>query len=410
MLVYPADVIEGIRESSRFGVSSEIRNIDFPGIMARMREKVESGQKHIQTAVTRTPGLDYFEGEAHFVDSSVLQVGEERITGQKIFIAAGARPFIPDIAGLDSVSYFTNSSVLKLRTAPDRLAIIGGGDIAVEYAHFFSAMGTEVTLFQRNTRLVPAEDGDISHAVARALGKRVRVHTDTEVTEVRQEATGYEIIGTRIRSGEIVRASTSSILVAAGRRSNGDLLRVDAAGVGTDDRGYISVDDHFETSRKGIWAFGDILGKHMFRHVANRQAMIAWQNAVLNRKAKMDFQSVPHAVFTHPQIASVGYTEEDVRIAFPHDPLLVGRANYSDVAMGEAMVEHEGFAKAIAHGKSGKILGFHICGPAASILIQEVVTVMAFGGDVWSLGGPLHIHPALSEVIIATVNNLREAD
>lgn len=410
MLVYPADVIMQIREASRLGITSDIRRVDFPAIMARMRDKVEKGRSHIQSAVKNTPGLDYFEEEAQFVDEFVLRVGEERIRGQKIFIAAGARPLVPDIEGLQGVPYLTNASVLQLRSLPESLAIIGGGDIAVEYAHFFSAMGTEVTLFQRNSRLVPAEDVEVSDALRTDLAKRMRVYTGTEVTHVRQEGSNYEITGTDTGSNDLVHARVSSVFLAAGRRSNADLLRVDAAGVRTDDSGYITVDDYFETSRKGIWAFGDILGKHMFRHVANRQAVITWQNSMLGKKIRMDFHSIPHAVFTYPQIASVGFTEQEARRTFPQDPLLVGRAGYPDVAMGEAMGEHNGFAKAIVHGKSGRILGFHICGPASSILIQEVVNVMAFGADAWSLGSALHIHPALPELIIATLNNLREAD
>lgn len=414
MLVYPADVIVGMKDASRLGISCKINDVDFSAIMKRMREKVETGRDHMRRAVTDTPGLDYFAEEAQFVNEFVLRVGKQRISGQKIFIAAGARPLIPNIVGLEGVPYLTNDSVLQLQSLPDSLAIIGGGDIAVEYAHFFSAMGTEVTMFQRNVKLVPSEDKDVSDALLRALRKRVRIYTGTEVNEVRKGSSGYEIIGTRTGSDngtdEIITERASSILVASGRRSNADLLRVDVAGVRTDDSGYIVVDDYFETSRKRIWAFGDILGKHMFRHVANRQAVITWQNAMMNKQVRLDFHSIPHAIFTFPQIAAVGYTEEEARRAFPDDTLLVGRANYSDVAMGEAMDEREGIAKAIVHGKTGKILGFHICGPASSILIQEVVTVMAFGGDAWSLGAALHIHPALSELIIATLNNVREDD
>lgn len=234
------------------------------------------------------------------------------------------------------------------------------------------------------------------------------VLTDTEVTEVKRVGGFYAAVGKKISTGETVEATASAILLAAGRKSNADTLNVENTGVKTDDRGYIKVDDFFETSQKNIWAFGDILGISMFRHVANRQALITWHNAMHKEKMKMDFQSAPHAIFTSPQIASVGLTEEQAVKQFKPGEILIGRSRYSDVVMGEAMAVSDGFAKALVEKKTGRILGFHMIGPSSSALIQEVINMIAIGGDAWALGRGMHIHPALPELIISTLNNLHE--
>jgi dihydrolipoamide dehydrogenase len=202
-------------------------------------------------------------------------------------------------------------------------------------------------------------------------------------------------------------------MVAAGRRSNADLLRVENAGIATDERGYIKVNEYLETDVENVWALGDATGRHMFKHVANREASIVWHNFAHDHKVAMDYGAVPHAVFSHPQIASVGMTEAEA--AAEHD-LLVGEARYLDVAKGQAMMETDGFAKAIvqrgssqSHG-AGKILGFHIIGPHAPILIQEVVNAMADDAPPGAVGQGMHIHPALPEVVVSALYNLREPE
>ena len=177
-------------------------------------------------------------------------------------------------------------------------------------------------------------------------------------------------------------------------------------GVETDEQGFIKVNDYLETSKEHIWAFGDAIGKHMFRHVANREALVALHNGLYSEKIKMDYHAIPHAVFSHPQIASVGLTEEQAR---KEHEILVGKAHYSEVAMGEAMMEIESFAKAIVDKQSRKILGFHIIGPYAPILIQEVSTTMANDRDMMFIAKGMHIHPALPELILVTLQNLRPA-
>jgi mycothione reductase len=194
-------------------------------------------------------------------------------------------------------------------------------------------------------------------------------------------------------------------MVAVGRRSNADLLKVENTNVAVDDRGFVKADEYLETSKKGIYAVGDANGRQMFLHVANREAALAWHNATATGKKRiaMDYGAVPHAIFSHPQVASVGLTEEE---AGKEHHVAVGRASYSETAKGEAMMEEEGFAKAVVDEHTGKILGFHVIGPHAPILVQEVVNAMAVGGDLQGIYSGLHIHPALPELVQRTFSNM----
>jgi mycothione reductase len=409
MLVYPGDKVAEIREAGKLGVSAAISGIDFPAIMERMRNTVSKGENHIREGIKYSEDLDFYEGTGYFVKDSVLEIKGEQIKGRKIFIACGARPRIPAVKGIQKAEYLTNESVLQLRERPESLIIIGGGYIGAEYAHFFSAMGVKVTLLQGNTRLVPDEEPEISDLLKKEMGRWMDIRTGTEAVEVGKASSGYAVTARDLSSGRTARFQAEKIMIAAGRTSNADLLKVENSGVKTDDRGYIKVNEYFETGRKNIWAFGDVIGKKMFRHVANREASLLWDNAGHDKRIAMDYRFAPHAVFSYPEIASVGLTEEQARQQFHLNELLVGKARYSEVARGEAMMEEESFAKAIVK-RDGKILGFHIIGPYASILIQEVITSMANDLDIWSIGKAMHIHPALTEVIVATFGNLQEVE
>jgi dihydrolipoamide dehydrogenase len=399
-----------MREAKKLGITAEIRDIDFAAIMNRMRGSVKKSHDRIQEVLEKAEDFDFYPGEAHFTANYTLEVGDKTIKGKTIFLVSGARPNIPKIKGIESIEYLTNENALQLTERPESMAIIGGGYIAAEFAHFFEAMGTKVTVIQRNSRLVPEEEPEVSELLKTTLSRRMTVHTNTEVTEVRQTGRVSTIVAKELKTSKQIEIIARNVLIAAGRKSNADVLMVKNTGVKTNDKGYIEVDEFFETTKKGIWAFGDAIGKKMFRHAANHEAELAWHNAVHGKKSRMNYLTVPHAVFSWPEIASVGMTEEQaVRIMGKQD-LLVGRALYSDVARGDAMMETEAFAKAIVHRKSGKILGFHIIGPQASVLIQEVVNAMAADGNLWSVAKGIHIHPALSEVVLKPLGKLKEVE
>ena len=403
MLIYPADVITDIQNAQKLGVTAEITHIDFHSIMERMRRVVKEGQEEMRVGIESTEELDFYETEASFTDDYTLDVGGTTITGEKIFIVSGARPLIPPIKGIHDVEYLTNETVLQLTELPESLLLIGGGYIAAEYGHFFAAMGSQVTIVQRGDRLIPSEEPEISHVLKQKMASRMDIVLNCEVVEVQKEGEYYSVIGKDTSSGEKKKFTAQEIMIAAGRKSNAGILKVENTGVETDRRGYITVNEYLETSKKNIWAFGDATGIQMFRHVANRDADIAWNNSQ-GEKTAVDYAATPHAVFSHPQIASVGMTQE---AAQKDHSILVGKAHYSDVAKGMAMMEEEGFAKAIVDRDEWTILGFHIIGPSAPILIQEVINAMATGGSLHPIGEGMHIHPALPELVVAALSRLQ---
>ncbi len=396
MLIFPADRVMELREAQKLGIEAEIKNIDFSGIMERMRTSIARDRNAMHEGLTQSQELDFYEVEAHLVDDHTLQVGDEQIRGDKIVLAAGSRPLVPPIKGLDAVDYLTNETVLTLDEPPRSLIIIGGGYIGVEYAHFFEAMGTEVAVVEMLERLVPVEEPGISAVLQKRLSQRMAIRTHTRVERVSAADGGCVVEARDTHTGEPVRMGAQRLMVAAGRRSNADLLQVENAGIETDEDGFIRANAYLETKVPHIWAFGDIIGKAMFRHAANREALIAWHNANNDHKVRMDYLSVPHAVFSWPQIASVGLTEAQAREEFE---VAVGHVRYADTAKGEAMMENEGFAKIVVDRENGHILGVHVIGPYAPILVQEGITVMANGGTIDWLAHALHIHPAVSEVI-----------
>ncbi len=406
IVIHPADRIMEILEAKKLGITAEIKNIDFQAIMQRVQRPIQESHKAMEQGISHSENLDYYHDVGYFTKEYTLQVSGEEIKGEKIFLGSGARPLIPPVKGLDSVPYLTNETVFSLQEKPRSLAIIGGGYVAMEFAHFFSAVGTAVTIFQRGSRLIPNTEPEISEVLKKQLGKRMQILLNTEVVQVEPQGNGFAVQGKESITGKEITLPAEKIFVAAGRKSNADLLKVENTGVQTDGRGYIKVNEYLETSKKNIWAFGDAIGKAMFKHVANEEAAVAWNNAFHEKKTKIDYQVIPYAIFTHPEIAAVGLTEEEAK---KHSEILIGTARYSDVAKGEAMMEQEGFAKAIIEKHAGKILGFHIIGPHASLLIQEVINGMALGGNIAFVSQGMHIHPALPELILRTLGNLHEA-
>ena len=406
MLIYAADRIVEIQEAKKLGIAAEIKSVDFASIMERMRKSRLESQTYIRKGITETENMAFYEREGHFVEDYGMEVDGEKIKGKKIFIASGSRPVIPPIKGLDSIDYLTNENALELTQRPDSLVIIGGGYVAVEYAHFFAAMGTKVTIVEMLSRIAQSEEPEISELLEKEMKKRMDIYTNTQVEEIKKDGKGIIAVARDKATAKQMEFPAERIMVAVGRRSNADLLKVESTGVKLDKRGFIKVDDYLESTKKGIFAVGDANGQQMFTHVANREATVAWHNSTHKTKIKMDYSAAPHAVYSHPQIASVGMTEENAKKDYH---ILVGRAKYSDTAKGEAMMEEEGFAKAIVDGHSGRILGFHIIGPYAPELIQEVINAMATGRGVHSINEGMHIHPALPELILRTFENVEAA-
>ena len=405
MVIYPADVINLIRNSDRLGIKARIEAIDFSTIMERTRRMVEGDRAHMEEGIDQIRGLGLYRDIAEFVSDHTIRVSGETIKAENVFIASGARPRIPPIKGLEDVEYLTSRTVWDLDEQPRSMILVGGGLIAVEFAHFFEGVGTEVTILSRSPRLLRHAEPEVSALLEKALGRRMTIVKNVEAVGAVQKGAMTEVAAVDRESGEGYRFEAESLFMAAGRRPNSDLLKPERTGVEVDERGYIVVNEYLETSKERIWAFGDAIGKHMFRHVANYEAGIAWFNFSHQHKIPVDYSAVPYAVFTHPQIASVGLTERQAR-ENGYD-ILVGRHSYADTAKGAAMAEEEGFVKVIVEEDTGRVLGAHIVGPHAPILIQEVINVMNSGDGSYSpITTAMHIHPALPEVVQYAFYNL----
>jgi len=406
MLLYPADVTTIIRGAKKIGVNASVDSIDFSNIMTRMRTLVNEDSGSQAIAVEATPDLKWFKDQGEFIGDYTMQVGGQTITAEMIFIVGGARAGVPKVKGIENVDYLTNDTVLELKSPPKKLIILGGGYIGVEYGHFFSGLGTETTIIQRPLRILPDEEPEISELLKLELQKRMQIFTGFEAVEIKQEGNAKTVVARNRADGSTQEFTAEALLVATGRVPNSDLLKPERTGVKLDERGYVKVNEYLETNMKNIWAFGDAIGKEMFKHVANYEAGIAWHNAVHDHKAKVDYSATPHAVFSYPQVASVGLKEaEAVQQGYK---ILVGTALFKDTAMGAAMGMPEGFAKVIVEEHTGKILGGHIVGPEASILIQEIVNAMATENKSYApIVQAMHIHPAMAEVVQQAFGNLK---
>jgi dihydrolipoamide dehydrogenase len=330
-----------------------------------------------------------------------MKVGSETINSKMIFLCTGSKPMIPEIKGLKESGYLTSDSILKMKELPESIAIIGGGYIAAEYGHFFSAMGANVTVIGRNPQFIPEEEPEISELAKREMTKYMEIITGHEVLEVDRTDDGKKkVIAKNIVDSEEVSVTADEIIVASGRAPNHDILHPEKGGINIDSKGWIVVDEFMATSQPGVWAFGDSDGKYLFKHVANYESTVAFNNAIMNKDVKVDYHAVPHAVFSYPEIASVGMKEKEAIEQYSTENVLIGFHRYEDTAKGEAMDVKDYFVKVILEKNTNQILGAHIIGPYASILIQEIINLMYTKDENASpIIHGMHIHPSLSEVV-----------
>jgi len=413
MLIYPADVVRAIQNARALGVEGSIDHIDFPKIMSRMRSVVDKAKLDLEEAIIAKENLTYFRESAEFVGDYILKAGDAILTAPKLAIASGARPLVPQITGLNEAGYLDNISLLNLDEPPKSLIIIGAGYIGCEFGHFFSAMGSDVTILGRSPCILKDEEPEVCRVVHSVLSKYLQVITSHEAIGIERKGDKKLVFARNLEDGNMQEFEADEILLAAGRRSNSDLLKPEETGVETDRHGWIKVNDYLETTKKGIWAFGDAIGKHMFRHTANYESRIVSHNLLHADKTEdkkgVDFHAVPHAVFTYPQVASVGMKEADALAAGLK--VLVGRAKYLDVAKGQAMAEENGLAKVVLEEETGRILGASVVGPMAPELIQQVVFLMnTEHQDLDTLMKSQVIHPAISEVLVKAFFELERPD
>ncbi|ELY65201.1 dihydrolipoyl dehydrogenase [Natrinema versiforme] len=415
-LIHRADIMEEVRGAENFGVPAALNDAEYGEITASVHDTVYEKAENQESSLQDSENVTLYRGEGRFVDDRTIAIDtgdgegeDDRIRGDTVVIAVGGRPMVPPIDGLEETEFLTSDDALFLAEQPDELAIVGGGYIGAELGYFFGALGTDVSIVGRSDRFVPREDDDVSAAVTESLESYCDVYTGYEAAEV--EAGDEEgVVVTAEPSdgdgGETVELTADELLLATGRRPNTDTLDLEATGVETDDKGSIETDETLATTADGVWAVGDVLGEQPYKHAADYEAKVVTANVLDDAGRTVDYEAMPHAIFTDPRVASVGRTEGDLEAeGRDYDAVTVP---YGTAPMGMILEADDGFVKAIA-GPDGEILGCHIVGPQAATLLHEVVVAMDGGGTVDDVAEPVHVHPALNEVVYAAFDDLSDA-
>ncbi len=404
-LLHSADIMATISDAGRFGIHVKEVSVNFEEVMNWMRSVIEGDAEEIEEAIKSDSNTTLYKVEGRFVGNKILQVGNEEITADKIVIAAGTRESIPPVKGLDKAGYLTSTTLLQNNRQPKKLAIIGGGYIACEFAHFFARLGTDVTIIQRRELLIPNEDREIAQTFTDYMRNIVKVLPNSEASDVERNGDQKIVHVHDTKKNEVMSIACDEILVAAGRIPNTDILDVGKTGVKTNQKGFIIVDDYLKTTGENIWAFGDIIGKYMFKHVANYEAEYVVYNALMGRNYKVDYNVIPHAIFTYPQIAGVGMTEQQARMK--DMKVKVGKYEYKSIGKALAIGEDFGFGKSIIDAETNKILGFHMIGKDAAELIHEAIVAMnSENSSTGTILRSIHIHPTLAEIMPGIVGNI----
>lgn len=399
MLAYAAQVARTVGEADAYDVDAELRAVRWRALRDRVFGRLDAEREEGRRGRRASDFVTVYEGSARFTGSRELRItladgATADIGARQIVIAAGGRPLVPPPVLEAGLPYETSDTVMRIDAPPRRLAILGGGYIAAELAEVFAAAGSSVVIVEKEDHLLGPQDETIAERFTELAHSRYDLRLGREVTAV-----GGHPGALRLTLDDASQVDADMLLVAAGRMPNSDRLDLDAAGITTHDDGRIVVDAYQRTTAEGVFALGDISTPVPLKHVANREAEVVSHN--LRHPADQisaDHELVPAAVFTRPQIASIGATEQDCRdrgLEF-----LAGEARYADVAYGWAMEDTTGFCKVLAERGTGRLLGAHLMGPQAATLIQPLVLAMTLGIDAATLAGSAYwIHPAPTELV-----------
>ncbi|MBJ7287413.1 mycothione reductase [Williamsia sp.] len=405
MFVYAAEVAKTITESERYGVDSHIDDVRWRDVVGRIFGRIDPiSAGGLSYREDKCDNITVYHSHVRFTGRTEdgryrLRTDDgDEVTAAKVVVAAGSRPVIPEAITEGGVPFHTNDDVMRLAELPRRLLIVGGGYIAAEFAHVFGSLGSEVTIVARGDHLLRHLDGDISDRFTEIAQNTWDVRLNASVTAARTGTGGT--VELELSDGTTLVGD--ALLVATGRRPNGDGLDLDTIGVSLDDQGRVECDEFGRTAAENVWTLGDVSSPYQLKHVANHEArkvqanlLRAWDSDELEA---FDHRFVPAAVFTHPQIASVGLTESQAREQGLD--ITVKVQDYGDVAYGWAMEDKTGLCKVIAERGTGRLLGAHIIGPQAPTVIQPVIQALHFGLDATSMAtGQYWIHPGMPEVL-----------
>ena len=378
--------------------------VDMKAVKARKDAVVEPSRRGVEHSLKALEGCTVYEGHARFVADRKVTVNGAVLEADRIFINVGGRASIPPIRGLDQIPYFTNSSMMDIDFLPSHLIILGGSYIGLEFAQVYRRFGSEVTVIELAPRLIPREDADVSRAVAEFLEEEgIDVRVDSRVVGVKRQ--GNSIAVTTESAGKISRVVGTHVLVATGRRPNTDDLGLDKAGIATDARGYIQVDDQLRTNVPGVWAMGDCNGRGAFTHTSWNDFEIVAANLLDNDQRRVSDRVTAYALYTDPPLGRAGMTEEEVRKT--GKPALIATMAMEDVSRAYEKGETKGFMKILVDRDSKQILGASLLGLAGDEVIHCIIDLMYAKAPYTVVQRAMHIHPTVSEFIPTMMGELR---
>jgi pyruvate/2-oxoglutarate dehydrogenase complex dihydrolipoamide dehydrogenase (E3) component len=394
------------RRAPDFGVQAGPVAVNLAEVVARKNNLVQQWRESQEQHIANRPTLDLYRGIGSFCEPQTIRVNGSELTSPRIFINTGTRARILPIPGLEAVEYLTNRTILDLTETPEHLLVLGGSYIGLEFGQMFLRFGSRVSIIEYADQIIPQEDGDVAQALYDALAAEgMQFYLGAKATAVQSTNSGVTVTMAD-REGRETAVSGSHLLLATGRTPNTDPLNLAAAGVNTNQQGYIQVNDKLETSVPGIWALGDVKGGPAFTHVAYDDHLIIYDNLIHHQNRTTADRIIPYALFTDPELGRVGRTEKEARAAGYR--LKVGQIPMARVARAIERDETAGLMKVVIDADTDRILGAAILGSEGGELVQTLMAVMMTDAPWTRLQGAMYIHPTLTEGFFSLMDNVKQ--
>jgi pyruvate/2-oxoglutarate dehydrogenase complex dihydrolipoamide dehydrogenase (E3) component len=402
-MVASAQIAHYARNASRWGVKVENVRVDLPAIVARKNSVVLNFRAGHERNVEKRPNLHLYRGHARFIALRKLQIADDVIEGERIFIDVGTRPDLPKLEGLETAGYLTNESLMELQEIPEHLIVLGGGYIGLEFGQMFRRFGSRVTVIHRGRRLLAREDPDVAEALQKLL-EADGVEFCLNSSAIKVEGQQGNITVTIATGEHRNKIMGTHLLAATGRRPNTDDLGLDKAGVAIDSQGYVKVNDRLETAAPGIWALGDVKGGPAFTHISYNDYQIAYANIIDGKNLSVENRYVPYSLFTDPQLGRVGMTENEARAT--GRKLKIGTFPMARVSRAIERDETAGFMKIIVDAETDRILGASILGVEGGEVVQILGAMILANAPYKILKGAVYIHPTLAEGLFGLMESV----
>jgi pyruvate/2-oxoglutarate dehydrogenase complex dihydrolipoamide dehydrogenase (E3) component len=406
-MVMSAQVAHYARDAARWGVRAKNVSVDMAAVIARKNKVVLEARAANDRKVAASANIRLVHAQANFVGSHQVEAGGEIFQSDKIFIDTGGRPAIPKVAGIESVPYLTNETLMQVETLPEHLLVLGGGYIGLEFGQMYRRFGSRVTIVQHSGQILAEEDADIATTLQKAIeSEGVVVRLNATATRVAKDGNGIEM--TIAVNGGDETLSGTHVLVATGRHPNTDGMGLEKAGIALDEHGFIRVNGRMETNVPGVWALGDVKGGPEFTHISYNDYQILYANLIDGKNCSIIDRFVPYAVFTDPELGRVGITEKQARAS--GKKFKMGTFPVTSVSRAIERGETAGLMKVIVDAENDKILGAAILSVDGGEIVQILGTLILAGAPYTVLKEAVYIHPTMAEGFWGLLDEVKLAD